>query len=456
MRVFLIQTAKGLFSSSGGYKANHALLRYLSSSGHHVRQLCYSHCGEIESYVQTMNNSAKHNLRLDTKVLHMRSEYGRPGVDVKVQELCMDDGVEILALDSEAFDAAFGDKATLPNQLAGMSAEYIETGTSSAPLMDFISFLQGEIRRFSPTHIISNDGLSMQASLASELAHMGMSRIGVVHTAEQLPFGPFAGGVPGHSCTAREADLLQRLDGIWSVSKTIMNYALDHGQLQTRFLVHHPWTYLVGKEREMPNHLFNWDKKFIAMINPCAVKGLSIFVNLARCCPQFDFLTYMSWGTDEGVVKQMEDLPNLTTRPSCVNQEDIWRDVKVLVVPSLWCEAWGMVVIEAHLRGIPVVSSNAGALPESMLGLDYIIPVNPISGKRDESGAYIIPEQDIEPWVKAVTKLMQDKSMYEELSMTVRNTTKQWLKGHNEADIERWLMGMRTSSNKHGMASVHS
>ncbi|KAF9766447.1 hypothetical protein IL306_001161 [Fusarium sp. DS 682] len=146
----------------------------------------------------------------------------------------------------------------------------------------------------------------------------------------------------------------------------------------------------------------------------------------------------------------------MTTRPSCVNQEDLWHDVKVLVVPSLWCEAWGMVVVEAHLRGIPVVSSNAGALPESMLGLDYIIPVNPISGKRDESGAYIISEQDIEPWVKVVTKLMQDKSKYEEVSMTVRNATKQWLKGHNEADIERWLMGMTTSSNKHGMASVHS
>jgi hypothetical protein len=183
---------------------------------------------------------------------------------------------------------------------------------SPLPLLDFISFLQEEIKVFSPTHIISNDGLSMQASFATDLAYLGMRRIVVVHTAEQLPFGPFAGGMPGHSCTAREADLLHRLDGIWSVSEVIREYALDYGQLQTRYLLHHPWTYLVGKEHELPRHLFNWDKRFVGMINPCAVKGSSIFLSLARACPKLDFLTYLSWGTDERIVKQMENLANVT------------------------------------------------------------------------------------------------------------------------------------------------
>lgn len=152
----------------------------------------------------------------------------------------------------------------------------------------------------------------MQASFATDLAYLDMRRIVVVHTAEQLPFGPFAGGMPGHSCTAHEADLLHRLDGIWSVSEVIRKYALDYGQLQTRFLFHHPWTYLVGKGHEVPRHLFNWDKKFVAMINPCAVKGSSVFLSLARACPKLDFLAYLSWGTDDKIVNQMEDLNNLT------------------------------------------------------------------------------------------------------------------------------------------------
>ncbi|KAM0234622.1 hypothetical protein ACHAP5_010016 [Fusarium lateritium] len=455
MRVFLIQTAKGLFSSSGGYKANNALLRYLAASGHRVRQLCYSHCGEIESYLQTLYGSGGYDPRLRTQMLHMRSEDGASVVDVEVQEFCMDDGVEILALNSEAFEKAFGGKAVFHSQLASMSAEYIETGLSPLPLLDFITFLQDEIRYFSPTHIISNDGLSMQASFAPDLAYLGMRRIVVVHTAEQLPFGPFAGGMPGHSCTAREADLLHRLDGIWSVSEVIRKYALDYGQLQTRFLFHHPWTYLVGKEHELPRPLSNWDKGFVGMINPCAVKGSSIFLDLARACPKLDFLAYLSWGTGDRIVKQMEDLANITIRPSCTTEDDLWRDIKVLVAPSLWCEAWGMVVVEAHLRGIPVVSSDAGALPESMLGLDYIIPVTQVDGKRDELGVYTIPEQDVRPWVRVVTKLMEDRTEYDRVSLNVRNVTKEWLQGqNNKTTIEGWLMGMMASSNKHGIVSA--
>src|SRR4051812_39163629 len=108
--------------------------------------------------------------------------------------------------------------------------------------------------------------------------------------------------------------------------------------------------------------------------------------------------------------------------------EEAWSDIKALLVPSIWFEAWGIVVIEAHLRGIPVISSDAGALPEAMLGLDYIVPVNPIKGERDTTGAYIVPDQDVRPWVNAVEKVMSNKAEYEKLSTKVRNRTQQWLK----------------------------
>lgn len=131
--------------------------------------------------------------------------------------------------------------------------------------------------------------------------------------------------------------------------------------------------------------------------------------------------------------------------------EEAWRDIKVLLVPSLWFEAWGIVVIEAHLRGIPVISSDAGALPEAMLGLDYIVPVHPIEGTRDEKGTYIVPEQDITPWVKTVNKLMSDRYEYEKLSMKVRSTTERWLKNIDETTLEQWLVDLMVNS-KHGIA----
>jgi len=125
MRVFLVQTAKGLLSSSGGYKANLCLLRYLASRHHSVRQLCYSHPGEIDAYVRTMARSGR-DPQHSKRQLHLRSGYGEPGVDIKVEELVMDDGVQVLALEKEAFDEAFGGKENILEAMPRETANYIE------------------------------------------------------------------------------------------------------------------------------------------------------------------------------------------------------------------------------------------------------------------------------------------------------------------------------------------
>ncbi|EUC50732.1 glycosyltransferase family 4 protein [Bipolaris oryzae ATCC 44560] len=447
MRVFLVQTARGLFSSSGGYKANICLLRYLASRGHSVRQLCYSYHGEVEMYTQIIAKGGGRDMNLHKRLLHLRGENNAAGTDVTVHEFVMDDGVQIVALDSDEFDAAFGGKKNIHKAMTRETADLIETGTTSARLQDFVSFLQQEITMFMPTHIISNDGLSMQATSALQMPSLSVCRVGIVHTAEQLPFGPFAGGLPGHASSPGESKLLQNLDGIWSVSDAIKKYALEHGRLRTSFFVHHPWTYLEETSHRIPAHLHNWDKKFVCMINPCVVKGSPIFIDIAKACPQHDFLVYKSWGFDDVIGKRMEELPNITIRPACTNMEEAWQDIKLLLVPSLWLEAWGIVLVEAHLRGIPVISSSSGALPEAMLGLDHIVPVNPINGDRDEEGAYIVPPQDIRPWVKTVNRLMNNRSEYENLSIAVREKTVQWLKDMDEMALENWLAHLAIDSN---------
>jgi glycosyltransferase involved in cell wall biosynthesis len=145
-------------------------------------------------------------------------------------------------------------------------------------------------------------------------------------------------------------------------------------------------------------------------------------------------------------------LTTCRVRPTCIDMEEAWRDIKVLLVPSLWFEAWGIVLIEAHLRGIPVISSDAGALTEAMLGLDHVIRVNRIQGERDKDGEYIVPEQDIDPWVKVVNELMSDKSKYERLSRKVRSTTQQWLKNIDDTAQEDWLIDLALRSKKIGTA----
>jgi glycosyltransferase involved in cell wall biosynthesis len=44
----------------------------------------------------------------------------------------------------------------------------------------------------------------------------------------------------------------------------------------------------------------------------------------------------------------------------------ILAELDVLVVPSLWYEAFGLTIREAHLAGVPVVTANHGAMAEAV------------------------------------------------------------------------------------------
>jgi glycosyltransferase involved in cell wall biosynthesis len=123
-------------------------------------------------------------------------------------------------------------------------------------------------------------------------------------------------------------------------------------------------------------------------------------------------------------------------------QEDVWKEIKVLLVPSLWYEAWGMVVVEAQLCGIPVLSSNSGGLPESKLGVPYILPVQQLTGEHDKNGNYVVDEQEIQPWVTSLQTLLNNKDEYESVSEQARNITIEWLSGMDGSALEKWLEGL--------------
>jgi glycosyltransferase involved in cell wall biosynthesis len=112
-------------------------------------------------------------------------------------------------------------------------------------------------------------------------------------------------------------------------------------------------------------------------------------------------------------------------------------------VPSLWFEAWGIVVTEAQLRGIPVISSNVGGIPEAKVGVPYIIPVVPLTGEQNASHEYAVQEQNITPWVEALEKLMTNSDEYKRISNLAREKTIEWLRNIGEDAQEKWLASLQ-------------
>lgn len=152
-------------------------------------------------------------------------------------------------------------------------------------------------------------------------------------------------------------------------------------------------------------------------------KGGALFLDLARALPQLHFLAVCADPTLQAAAAQ---LPNVsTTAPGDVHS--LLQHMTVLLAPSLWQEAYGMVVTEALLRGVPVIVSDQGGLSEAALGCAAaVVPVNPmqlpqtgseLAGFRPCWQARVFPtKQDVTGWALALQRLLGDRGTYESCS----------------------------------------
>jgi hypothetical protein len=185
----------------------------------------------------------------------------------------------------------------------------------SEALAALVKMWSTQITDFQATHVVFNDGLTMKITdqmlrSAGPGPKPRFKRVCVVHSAEQLPFGPFCARLSGHCLSPpTESRLLRGVDGVWTVSRGIQKYAMEHGNLPTDFFVHSTWTYLEGGN--IPMRRTNVGKTEVGLVNACALKGLPIFVELAKRLPHIQFVTWKSWGTKPWHLDELAKLPNV-------------------------------------------------------------------------------------------------------------------------------------------------
>ncbi len=247
----------------------------------------------------------------------------------------------------------------------------------------------------------------------------------LLQTIIQLPFGPLA-----VDRNPEYATLIRSARAIVVVSDFIKRYIHDHAGLDAQVL---PMpVYGAGP---FPD-LSGFDRGFVTMINPCELKGVSIFIGLAREFPDIEFAAVPTWGADQGMIDCLQALGNVRILKPADDIEDILRQTRILLVPSLWPETFGLVVPEAMLRGIPVLASNVGGLPEAKLGVDYLLPVIP--GEFIEGG-FVSPPQDLSPWSQALGRLLSDEGAYRRCSQLSRQAAQDFVLTASVTRFERLM-----------------
>lgn len=244
----------------------------------------------------------------------------------------------------------------------------------------------------------------------------------LAHSQATLPFGPAA-----FDKDDRKAELFKRTPGILTVSEYVRDYIARWGGCASEVV-----PFPVYGEPD-PAVQPSFDRGAVTLVNASPLKGLSIFLGLSKLFPDVPFATVAAWGTESEERRQNTGLPNVTVLEPRERIDEIFAQVRVLLVPSLWGEAFGLIIVEAMLRGIPVLASDIGGIPEAKLGVPYVLPVRPIVDYERPSPSAkpipVIPEQDLGPWREALARVLGDRAHYQALVQQSRAAARAFVDG---------------------------
>ncbi|WP_434150775.1 glycosyltransferase [Methylocaldum gracile subsp. desertum] len=139
----------------------------------------------------------------------------------------------------------------------------------------------------------------------------------------------------------------------------------------------------------------------VVFICPSPLKGVELAFRLAESNPEIPFAFIESWfippDRKREYIQRAERSGNIEWMEKQRDMKLVYSQAKILLVPSMCNEAWGRVVTESQVSGIPTLASNRGGLPESV----------------GDGGILLDPEGNFEKWDESLKKLWFDDHFYQ-------------------------------------------
>src|SRR5207248_1533069 len=134
------------------------------------------------------------------------------------------------------------------------------------------------------------------------------------------------------------------------------------------------------------------------MLTPHAHKGGHALLEMARRMSEARFV--VAGNGEPEIVDPLRVLPNVDYRGWTTHPERLFEGAYATLIPTQMPEAFGRVALESMARGVPVIASDCGGLPEAVGNAGVLV--------RDWSrtGA----------WIDAVRGLVGDRARYGALS----------------------------------------
>jgi len=225
-----------------------------------------------------------------------------------------------------------------------------------------------------------------------------------------------------HNFAYHDARVFRHADYVVVPSQFSKRYYRDHLGLECQVLPYVIDFHRVKVDDPRPQYL--------TFVNPQPTKGVFLFARiaeqLARRRPDIPILVVESRDRTRALERTGVDLSWANSLFGMANTTDprkFYAVTKVLIMPSLWKESFGLVAAEAMINGIPVLASNRGALPEIVGdgGLLFDIPTRYTPQTKD-----VPTPEDVEPWVETIIRLWDDEAFYGQQSQKGRQRAQRW------------------------------